>query len=186
MAACSSAGGGVQTGSLGGGGAEGRGEFPEAPTAPPITDPPLTAWPLSGLPLADPAAADHAVVAVKIDAAPRARPQTGINDADICDLALACMTELRAAAAAEGRDIPEQAAHFLLEGTKAMKPYAPSMKVDYDAGRQLEVEALLGEPLSRANRIGVEMPTIAALYRQLRFLNQRLQPHQPAHRPREQ
>jgi hypothetical protein len=54
--------------------------------APPDTGPPPTvdanANPLTGLPR-DPAAPPRAVLIVKIDNAPKARPQAGINDADV-------------------------------------------------------------------------------------------------------
>lgn len=40
-------------------------------------------WPLTGQPLADPAAANHPALVVKMDNSPDARPQTGINEADI-------------------------------------------------------------------------------------------------------
>ena len=43
----------------------------------------VTAWPLTAFPVADPALADHAAVSVKIDNHPRARPQTGLNQADV-------------------------------------------------------------------------------------------------------
>lgn len=49
-------------------------------TAPP---PPPPTWPLTGLPLDDPAAAAHPAVVVKIDNSAEARPQTGINQADV-------------------------------------------------------------------------------------------------------
>lgn len=84
LAACSGVGTGVQTGSIEGD-AEGGGKIERSTTgAPSTTEAPLTAWPLTGLPLPDPAMSDHAIVAVKIDDAPQARPQTGINAADMC------------------------------------------------------------------------------------------------------
>jgi len=49
-------------------------------TTPP---PPVGFFPLTGLPLTDLAAAAHPTVAVKMDNSPQARPQTGINQADI-------------------------------------------------------------------------------------------------------
>ena len=52
---------------------------PSTSTAPPVA---ANADPLTGLP-ADPARAARAALVVKIDNAPKARPQAGINDADI-------------------------------------------------------------------------------------------------------
>jgi hypothetical protein len=40
-------------------------------------------YPLTGMPLDDPAAAQHPAVVVKIDNSPDARPQSGLNEADI-------------------------------------------------------------------------------------------------------
>ncbi len=62
----------------------------------------------------------------------------------------------------------------LLAITARMTPYATSMKLDADAGRPMEVEAMLAEPLRRAERAGVTMPGVAVLHRQLAFLDARL------------
>ncbi len=48
------------------------------------------------------------------------------------------------------------------------------MKVDFDAGRSLEIDAMVGEPVRRAARNGVAMPATATLYRELQFINARL------------
>ncbi len=84
------------------------------------------------------------------------------------------MTEVAAAAAAEGRELPASLIEDLLAITARMTPYATSMKLDADAGRPMEVEAMLAEPLRRAERAGVEMPAVAVLHRQLAFLDARL------------
>ena len=59
-----------------------------ATTRPPATSAPTTApvgapYPLTGLPMTDPAQAAHPAVVVKMDNSPWARPQVGINQADI-------------------------------------------------------------------------------------------------------
>jgi 2-dehydropantoate 2-reductase len=51
---------------------------------------------------------------------------------------------------------------FSLTGT--MGDYRTSMVIDYVLGRELEVEAILGNPLRRARELGREVPTIEALY----------------------
>jgi hypothetical protein len=64
---------------------------PLAPVAPSTQSVPETttsapappAFPLTGLPMADPAAAAHPAIVVKMDNSPDARPQSGINEADI-------------------------------------------------------------------------------------------------------
>jgi 2-dehydropantoate 2-reductase len=83
------------------------------------------------------------------------------------------MTEVAAAAAAEGRELPARLIEDLLATTARMTPYATSMKLDADAGRPMEVEALLAEPLRRAQRAGVAMPSVSVLHHQLAFLDAR-------------
>jgi 2-dehydropantoate 2-reductase len=56
-----------------------------------------------------------------------------------------------------------------------MKPYSTSMKIDYDEGRPLEVEAIVGNPLRAAQAVGVTIPRIEMLYHQLKMLDQRQQ-----------
>ncbi|MBE0610793.1 MAG: 2-dehydropantoate 2-reductase [Dehalococcoidia bacterium] len=51
---------------------------------------------------------------------------------------------------------------FALTGT--MGDYRTSMVIDYVLGRELEVEAILGNPVRRARELGMETPTMAALY----------------------
>jgi 2-dehydropantoate 2-reductase len=62
----------------------------------------------------------------------------------------------------------------MLSQTAQMKPYRTSMKIDYDEGRSLELEAILGNPLRAAQQLGVPVPTMTMLYQQLTFLDSRL------------
>ena len=55
-----------------------------------------------------------------------------------------------------------------------MAPYATSMKLDADAGRPMEVEAMLAEPLRRAERAGVPCPAYPSCTSQLAFLDARI------------
>ena len=84
------------------------------------------------------------------------------------------MNEVEAGARADDRELVPGMIELLIEGTKAMRPYATSMKVDFDAGRRLEVEALLGNPYRRALDRGVELSRIGMLYEQLRFVDDRI------------
>ena len=95
-------------------------------------------------------------------------------DPDTVTLIRTLMTEVAAAAAAEGRELPARLIEDLLATTARMTPYATSMKLDADAGRPMEVEAMLAEPLRRAERAGVAMPAVAVLQHQLAFLDARL------------
>lgn len=84
------------------------------------------------------------------------------------------MLEVLAAAAADGREIGNDQMELMLAVTRDMDPYDTSMKVDFDRGRHIEVEAVVGEPLRRGLRLGVPMPTIEAIYRELCFINDRI------------
>ncbi len=96
-----------------------------------------------------------------------------MGDPSAVDLIRRLMQEVAAASAAEGRPLPDSLPDDLLAATARMAPYATSMKVDADAGRRLEVDAMLGEPLRRAARVGVAMPSVAVLHAQLAFLDRR-------------
>jgi 2-dehydropantoate 2-reductase len=61
--------------------------------------------------------------------------------------------------------VEEQFAH-----TRRMGAYRPSSLIDYLAGREVEVEAIWGEPLRRAQAAGVAMPRLARLYASLKEL----------------
>ena len=89
-------------------------------------------------------------------------------------LAVDLMTEVRAGAAAVGRDIPESYVQDILVFTDKMAPYKPSMMLDAEHGRPLEVEAIYGEPLRTAQAHGVDLPAIRTVYRQLCFLDWRV------------
>jgi len=74
-------------------------------------------------------------------------------------------------AGAYGKIIPETHIQRMLDNTTEMKPYATSMKLDFDNHQPMEVEAIFGVPLQRAQQAGKQSPRLATLYRQLRFLD---------------
>lgn len=88
-------------------------------------------------------------------------------------LATDLMAEVVLGAAAENRHVPPDFLQAMLDHTAAMKPYRTSMKIDYDAARPLEVEAMYGNPLRAAQAANVELPKVMALYQQLKFLDGR-------------
>ena len=55
----------------------------------------------------------------------------------------------------------------MLADTEAMASYRPSMKLDFDAGRPLEVEALYARPIAAARAAGVACPRIEELHADL-------------------
>jgi 2-dehydropantoate 2-reductase len=80
----------------------------------------------------------------------------------------ALMREVQSAARAFGFEIPDDYLKHQFEVTPSMGAYRPSSLVDYQAGREVEVESIWGEPLRRAQAAGVAMPRLAALYARLR------------------
>lgn len=89
-------------------------------------------------------------------------------------LARVMMDEVMAAAAADGCPLPAELPEAMLEGTKTMTPYSTSMKVDFNAGRPLEYEAIAGGALERARATGTPMPVLETVYRQLAFIDSRI------------
>ena len=84
------------------------------------------------------------------------------------------MAEVIAAAAATGCEIESGFPTYLLELTQKMFPYRTSMKLDADAGREMEVEAMFGNPLRAARQNQLACPKMEMLYHQLQFLNGRI------------
>lgn len=80
------------------------------------------------------------------------------------------MLEIIGAANACGVRINEHFAQVMLEYTLDMKPYAPSMKLDFDHKRPLEIDAIYSAPLEAAERVGFHMPKVRMLEQQLRFI----------------
>ncbi|MBI1369454.1 MAG: putative 2-dehydropantoate 2-reductase [Planctomycetes bacterium] len=83
----------------------------------------------------------------------------------------ALMREVQQGAAAFDRTIDEAHVQKMLDDTDKMVPYRPSMKLDYDEKRPMEVEAIYGAPLRAAASKGVHLPRMAMLYEQLKFLD---------------
>jgi len=61
-------------------------------------------------------------------------------------------------------------AEQMLEMTKAMVPYSPSMKLDYDFHRPMEIHYLYTRPIQLAAEAGFPMPRLQMLEQQLKFL----------------
>jgi 2-dehydropantoate 2-reductase len=80
------------------------------------------------------------------------------------------MDEVATAARRFGYDVPESFIQAQIDVTPGMGAYQPSSLVDFLNGREVEVEAIWGEPLRRAQAAGLEMPRLAALYAELKRL----------------
>lgn len=73
----------------------------------------------------------------------------------------------------QGRHLPAELVADMLAHTEQMAPYRTSMKIDFDEGRPLEVEAIYGNPLRTAQAAGAAVPKIEMLYHQLKAINWR-------------
>ena len=91
-----------------------------------------------------------------------------LADAVLAREVRALMDEVAGAARHLGYDIPESFIQAQIDVTPPMGPYKPSSLVDFLGGREVEVEAIWGEPLRRARAAGRPMPRLGALYDRLR------------------
>jgi len=61
----------------------------------------------------------------------------------------------------------------MFRATDAMGAYRPSTMIDFVEGRPMEVDAMFGEPLRRAQALGVATPRLSLLTAQIRALDAR-------------
>lgn len=87
------------------------------------------------------------------------------------ELVRALMEEVADGAAATGNELPGDVCEEMLSLTDAMRPYDPSMKLDHDARRPLEVDAIYGVATRAARAAGAPMRRVEALAAMLRFLD---------------
>ena len=101
----------------------------------------------------------------------------GLDTRQMCDggrkekLCLALMREVIAVARAAGVPLTEEMAQDQLEYTRNFPPYLTSMYQDYRAGRPLEVEAIVGNAVRTACRLGVDVPLMLCCVKLLRRMD---------------
>ncbi|MGO8696297.1 MAG: 2-dehydropantoate 2-reductase [Limisphaerales bacterium] len=78
-------------------------------------------------------------------------------------LVLDLMLETIAAARALGLEMPDSIAGKQIERTRQMGAYKASTLLDFEAGRELELESLFLEPHRQATKAGVSCPRLGAL-----------------------
>ncbi len=88
-------------------------------------------------------------------------------------LAESIIREVRQTACDCGYAIEPEFVQFMMDQTDEMVPYDSSMRLDYLAGRPMEVEAIYGNALRAAERANVQSPILRVLYQQLQFLTER-------------
>lgn len=93
-----------------------------------------------------------------------------LSNSDTRELALDMMLEVVHAANSCGYNLKEDFAYKMIQVTEKMKPYAPSMKLDFDFKRPMEIEAIYTNPVLQAKAAGYEMKKVDMLEKQLRFI----------------
>ena len=84
------------------------------------------------------------------------------------------MLEVIGAAHALGvKNIDFSFADKMIESTLNMVPYSPSMKLDYDFRRPMEIYYLYTRPIEEARKAGFMMPRLSMLETELKFLEQK-------------
>jgi 2-dehydropantoate 2-reductase len=74
------------------------------------------------------------------------------------------MQEVCDAAAANGHPLPPKLIDNMIAGTRAMPAYKTSMALDYENGRPMEIESILGAVVRAGRRAGVAMPALESVY----------------------
>lgn len=87
-----------------------------------------------------------------------------------CNLVRRVIYEVVEAANHCGGNIPHSVADDTIKMTKNMIPYSPSMKLDYDFHRPMEIQYLYTNAIEEAGKHGVEMPLTKMLEQELRFI----------------
>ena len=92
-------------------------------------------------------------------------------DPDCVKLLRATMEEVCTLAAADGWRQPDDLIDRQLEFTRGFKPYKPSMLIDYDNGRPMEIEAIIGNVVRIAARLNIAVPYIFSIYAMIKRLS---------------
>lgn len=94
-----------------------------------------------------------------------------MKDDPLFESAVTLMKEVIAAARADGVQIEPGFVGKMIEATRPIGAYKSSMQLDWEADRPLEVEAILGEPLKRAQKAAIPTPAMQLLYGIVKRLN---------------
>lgn len=74
------------------------------------------------------------------------------------------MQEVCDIAAANGHPLRPQMIEQMIAGTQAMPAYKTSMALDYENGRPMEIEAILGNTVRAGRKAGVATPALESIY----------------------
>jgi len=87
------------------------------------------------------------------------------------------MQEICDIAAASGHPLPDDIVNINIENTYAMPPYKTSMLLDYESSQPMETEAILGNALRAAQRLGVAAPHLESVYALMKLRELKLVQH---------
>lgn len=76
----------------------------------------------------------------------------------------AIMTEICRIAEAQGHPLPPDIVDKQVDSTQKMPPYKTSMLLDFESGRPMETEAILGNAVRAGRGAGVEIPHLESIY----------------------
>lgn len=92
------------------------------------------------------------------------------NNPDSRKLVIDLMNEVVSAGRTCGAKISDSFIDKMIAMTEKMTPYSPSMKLDYDARRPMEIQTMFTNPIAIAKAQGFEMRKTEMLEQQIRFL----------------
>ncbi|RHX79025.1 2-dehydropantoate 2-reductase [Leptospira yasudae] len=84
-------------------------------------------------------------------------------------LVIEIMKEVQKLSEADGATVPMEQISTFIQMTEAMKPYKTSMLLDFEAGRPMELDAILGNAIRIGEKYGLEIPHIHTLYSLLKL-----------------
>ena len=88
----------------------------------------------------------------------------------------AAMNEVCAAAAAAGHVMHPALVERMIADTRALPGYKTSMAVDYENGRPMEIEAILGNVVRSGRRNGVALPVLETIYALAQMVENKFSP----------
>ncbi|MCC5808728.1 MAG: 2-dehydropantoate 2-reductase [Ectothiorhodospiraceae bacterium] len=89
-------------------------------------------------------------------------------------LLVALMQEVCDVAAAAGHPMPEDLPEKSIVNTHKMPAYHNSMALDYIHGRDMEIEAILGNVIREARRLNIPVPHLETVYGTTKMLQRRI------------
>jgi len=82
------------------------------------------------------------------------------------------MTEIITTSQGLGHDVALALIDDMIERTRTMAQYRPSSLIDFQEGREVELEPIWGESIRQAKQANFAMPLVTELYEQLKTLTQ--------------